>query len=599
VIFISFVGVKNGSLCLFLYSDLTKTDNQCVKPDKPSVASSQGSINVMGGNMGNLATITSEPTEHRERSHRRIPVVSSCACDLGECRSESLPLLSEVSKVVSSDGSLSKTLKVVLDLLQKHLQVVRAMISLYDASCDQIFIHESLGLTEDEIAKGVYYPGEGITGKVVESGKPIIVPVIADEPSFLNRTGSWDEEHDLKHSFICVPIIRGQKVMGSISVERRYDNPALLHLDLELLAIIATTIAQAVELHLLEHAHQKVLRDQSIKLKSELKEKFKPTNIIGNSKAMQSVYRMIEKVSHAKTTVLILGESGVGKERVASAIHYHSNCASGSFVKFNCASLPESVIESELFGHEKGAFTGATSRRTGRFEEANGGTIFLDEVGELSLTMQAKLLRVLQERSFERVGSNTTIKVDVRILAATNRDLPDMVAKGTFREDLYYRLNVFPITIPALKERGNDIVTLADHFVARFAKEQEVDVPRIATPALNLLLSYNWPGNVRELENTMERAVLLAEDGVIHSYNLPTYLQPPALGEISAQGGLEARLSQIEYEMIIEALTMHQGNVSEAAVHLGLSRRILGLRMAKYQLNYKNYRQGDGPFSAD
>lgn len=549
--------------------------------------------------MGNLATITSEPTEHRERSHRRIPVVSSCACDLGECRSESLPLLSEVSKVVSSDGSLSKTLKVVLDLLQKHLQVVRAMISLYDASCDQIFIHESLGLTEDEIAKGVYYPGEGITGKVVESGKPIIVPVIADEPSFLNRTGSWDEEHDLKHSFICVPIIRGQKVMGSISVERRYDNPALLHLDLELLAIIATTIAQAVELHLLEHAHQKVLRDQSIKLKSELKEKFKPTNIIGNSKAMQSVYRMIEKVSHAKTTVLILGESGVGKERVASAIHYHSNCASGSFVKFNCASLPESVIESELFGHEKGAFTGATSRRTGRFEEANGGTIFLDEVGELSLTMQAKLLRVLQERSFERVGSNTTIKVDVRILAATNRDLPDMVAKGTFREDLYYRLNVFPITIPPLKDRGNDIVTLADHFVARFAKEQEVDVPRIATPALNLLLSYNWPGNVRELENTMERAVLLAEDGVIHSYNLPTYLQPPALGEISAQGGLEARLSQIEYEMIIEALTMHQGNVSEAAVHLGLSRRILGLRMAKYQLNYKNYRQGDGPFSAD
>lgn len=549
--------------------------------------------------MGNLATITSEPTEHRERLHRRIPVVSSCACDLGECRSESLPLLSEVSKVVSSDGSLSKTLKVVLELLQKHLQVVRAMISLYDASCDQIFIHESLGLTEDEIAKGVYYPGEGITGKVVESGKPIIVPVIADEPSFLNRTGSWDEEHDLKHSFICVPIIRGQKVMGSISVERRYDNPALLHLDLELLAIIATTIAQAVELHLLEHAHQKVLRDQSIKLKSELKEKFKPTNIIGNSKAMQSVYRMIEKVSHAKTTVLILGESGVGKERVASAIHYHSNCASGSFVKFNCASLPESVIESELFGHEKGAFTGATSRRTGRFEEANGGTIFLDEVGELSLTMQAKLLRVLQERSFERVGSNTTIKVDVRILAATNRDLPDMVAKGTFREDLYYRLNVFPITIPPLKERGNDIVTLADHFVARFAKEQDVDVPRIATPALNLLLSYNWPGNVRELENTMERAVLLAEDGVIHSYNLPTYLQPPALGEISAQGGLEARLSQIEYEMIIEALTMHQGNVSEAATHLGLSRRILGLRMAKYQLNYKDYRQGDGPFSPD
>ncbi|WP_024873201.1 sigma 54-interacting transcriptional regulator [Tolumonas lignilytica] len=544
--------------------------------------------------MNHLAEVIPESTIKRGREQRNHSLTSSCACSLGECRSETLPLLSEVSKVVSADGSLSKTLKVVLELLQKHLQVVRAMISLYDSGCDQIFIHESLGLTEDEIAKGVYYPGEGITGKVVESGKPIIVPVIADEPQFLNRTGSWNEEHDLKHSFICVPIIRGQKVMGTIAAERRYDNHMLLHLDLEVLAIIATTIAQAVELHLLERAHQKVLRDQSIKLKNELKEKFKPSNIIGNSKAMQAVYRMIEKVSHAKTTVLILGESGVGKERVASAIHYHSSCASGPFVKFNCASLPESVIESELFGHEKGAFTGATTRRAGRFEESNGGTIFLDEVGELSLPMQAKLLRVLQERSFERVGSNTTIRVDVRILAATNRDLPDMVAKGTFREDLFYRLNVFPITIPPLKDRGNDIVTLADHFVARFAKEQDVEVPRIATPALNLLLSYNWPGNVRELENMMERAVLLAEDGVIHSYNLPTYLQPPVLGEISAQGGLEARLSQIEYELIIEALTLHQGNVSEAATHLGLTRRILGLRMAKYQLNYKNYRQGDG-----
>lgn len=528
-----------------------------------------------------------------EPTHATLAQSLSFTCQLGECRSELLPLLSEVSKVVSREGSLSKTLKLVLELMQKHLQVTRAMISLYDASCDQIFIHESFGLSKDEIDRGVYYPGEGITGKVVETRQPIIVPVIAEEPLFLNRTGSWDKTLDSRLSFICVPIMRGMKVMGTIGVERLYNNRQLLYLDLEVLAIIATTIAQAVELHLLERAHKQVLRDQSARLNKELKEKFKPANIIGNSRAMQSVYRMIDKVSHARTTVLILGESGVGKERVASAIHYNSSCGGGPFVKFNCASLPESVIESELFGHEKGAFTGAVARRAGRFEEADGGTIFLDEVGELSLSAQAKLLRVIQERCFERLGSNESIKVNVRILAATHCDLTAMVAEGTFREDLFYRLNVFPITIPPLHERGNDILILAEHFNAWFAKEQQVDVPTISTPALNLMLNYDWPGNVRELENMMERAVLLAEEGVIHSYHLPAALQPAILGTLGEHAGLEARLSMMEYELIVEALARFQGNMSRAAAQLGLTRRMLGLRMAKYQLNYKNYRSGD------
>jgi Nif-specific regulatory protein len=534
------------------------------------------------------------------KSSTRLPSVSSSlreslsfTCQLGECRSELLPLLSEVSKVVSSGGSLSKTLKLVLELMQRHLQVARGMVTLYDASCDQIFIHESFGLSKEEVEKGVYYPGEGITGKVVETCKPIIVPHIADEPLFLNRTGSVNKHLDGQLSFICVPIIRGLKVMGTIGVERLYNNSQLRFLDLEVLAIIATIIAQAVELHLLERAHKKMLQDEYARQASALQEKFKPSNIIGNSRVMQQVYRMIEKVSHAKTTVLILGESGVGKERVASAIHYNSSCASGPFVKFNCASLPESVIESELFGHEKGAFTGAVSRRAGRFEEANGGTIFLDEIGELSLSIQAKLLRVLQERSFERLGSNDTINVNVRVLAATHRNLNEMVSQGTFREDLLYRLNVFPIEIPPLRDRGNDIVILADHFNTHFAREQHVEPPAISTPALNLLLSYEWPGNVRELENTMERAVLLAEDGVIHSYNLPISLQPQVLSELGTQSGLEARLSQMEYEMIVEALSRFQGNMSKAAVQLGLTRRMLGLRMAKYNLNYKEYRCGE------
>lgn len=512
----------------------------------------------------------------------------SFSCRLGECRSELMPLLSEVSKVVSTEGSLPKTLKLVLELMQRHLQVIRAMVTLYDASCDQIFIHESYGLSPEEAEKGVYAPGEGITGRVIETRQPIIVPRIADDPQFLNRTGSWNQARDQQLSFICVPIIRGMKVMGTIGIERRYNNAQLRYLDVEVLRVIAAIIAQAVELHLLARAHQKILLAQTTAQRQQA-DKFKPANIIGNSRAMQSVYRLIAKVSHARTTVLILGESGVGKELVATAIHQNSDCAAGPFVKFNCASLPESVIESELFGHEKGAFTGAISRRAGRFEEADGGTIFLDEVGELTPSAQSKLLRVLQERSFERVGSNDTIRVNVRILAATHRDLAVMVAEGRFREDLYYRLNVFPLTIPPLRERGNDILILADHFNAHFAREQRVELPTIATPALNMLLNYDWPGNVRELENVIERAVLLADEGVIHSYHLPINLQP-LTESLVQQGGLEARLSQIEYDLIVEALAKFQGNVSRAADFLNITRRALGLRLAKYQLDYRLYR---------
>jgi len=289
---------------------------------------------------------------------------------------------------------------------------------------------------------------------------------------------------------------------------------------------------------------------------------------------------------------LILGESGVGKELVASAIHYNSPVAEGPFVQFNCAALPENLIESELFGHEKGAFTGASNFRKGRFEDADGGTIFLDEVGELSLPMQAKLLRVLQERSFERVGGNSTVKVDIRILAATNRDLGAMVAAGTFRSDLYYRLYVVPILIPALRERGGDIVALADHFVAKYSRENGKDVKRISTPALDLLTTYHWPGNVRELENVIERAVLVADDEVIHGYNLPPSLQSAKITGTTYQGSLESKLNAVEYEMLVESLKNNKGNMTSAARDLGLTKRMMGIRMGKFHIDYRNFRRG-------
>jgi len=512
-------------------------------------------------------------------------------CKTGECRVNVLPILFQISQIISESEDMAASLTIILKVMQTRMHIVRGMVTLYDRESSQIFIHESFGLTEEQKARGIYAPGEGITGKVVESGQAIVIPEVRNSPSFLNRTQVHTDGTDLNFSFFCVPILHGRKVLGTISAERIYANRRLLKQDVELMATVASMIAPAVELYLLENIDKVRLEAENRRLHNALKERFKPSNIIGNSKPMQDVYDLIHKVAVTKATVLVLGESGVGKELVANAIHYNSATADGPFVKFNCAALPENIVESELFGHEKGSFTGAVAMRKGRFELADGGTIFLDEVGELSLPIQAKLLRILQERSFERVGGIRPVKVDLRIIAATNRNLPEMVAAGTFREDLYYRLNVFPITIPPLRERGSDVILLADHFVARFAEDSGTPVKRISTPALNMLMAYHWPGNVRELENVIERSVILSEDGVIHGYNLPPSLQTSAESGTGFGLGLEAKLSAVEYEMIVEALKNNQGNVTEAARELCLTRRILGLRMEKYGISYKNYRK--------
>lgn len=512
-----------------------------------------------------------------------------CEFDLGECRTNFLPLLFEMSRIAVESGDLSNILGILLQLMQRHLRVVRGMVSLYEPGSGKISVHQSCGLSEEEAARGIYRLGEGIIGKVVESAKMIVVPRISDEPEFLGRAVDRSNKADRNLSFLCVPILRHGKVMGTISVERLYDNRRLLDLDADILSILAATTAQAVELHLVEKVQKVALEEENRRLRSALQERFKPGNIIGSSAVMQKVYGLIEKVTRAKTTVLILGESGVGKELVASAIHFNSKHADGPFIKFNCAALPENLIESELFGHEKGSYTGAAGMRRGRFEEADGGTVFLDEVGELSPAMQAKLLRVLQEKTFERVGGNVTIEVDLRILAATNRDLSAMVAQGTFREDLYYRLNVFPITIPPLRERGSDISTLANYFVSRFSTEMGIEVTHISTAAFSMLMCYHWPGNVRELENVIERAVILSEGGTIQESHLPPSLQTPMVSE-TAGGTLDARLATAEYDMIVDAMKLYQGNMTEAATYLGLTRRILGLRMNRYHLNYKDYR---------
>jgi Nif-specific regulatory protein len=334
------------------------------------------------------------------------------------------------------------------------------------------------------------------------------------------------------------------------------------------------------------------LMEENTRLQEELRDRFRPSNIIGNSRAMQAVYDLIAKVCKSNATVLIRGASGVGKELVAHAIHYNSYRAAKPFVKVNCAALPETLIESELFGHEKGAFTGAISRRQGRFELASGGTIFLDEVGDFTPATQIKLLRVLQEREFERVGGTDTIKADVRVIAATNRDLDQLIAAGKFRPDLYYRLNVFSIHVPPLRERKTDIPLLADHFVEKYSKLNHKNIQRISTPAIDMLMSYHWPGNVRELENCIERAVLLSSDDVIHGHHLPPTLQTAEATGTAHVGTLQAELENVEREFILDALKSARGNMAKAARSLGLTERVMGLRVEKHKIDPKRFRPG-------
>ncbi|EJW10890.1 Nitrogenase (iron-iron) transcriptional regulator [Rhodovulum sp. PH10] len=511
-------------------------------------------------------------------------------CFTGECRVNVLPILFKINQVIAENADLATLVSIVLEGMRRQMKIARGAMMLYERRSDAIFIHDSFGFTEEEKSRGIYAPGEGITGRVVETGKAVILPRIDESPDFLDRTRAHKGRTRGKTAFFCVPIVLAQKVVGTICAERVYMNQRLLAQDAELLAMIAALIAPTVELYLIENVDKVRLEAENRQLRSALKQRFKPSNIIGNSKPMLEVYSLIHKVASTKATVLLLGESGVGKELVANAIHYDSPCSDGPFVKANCAALPEGLAESELFGHEKGAFTSAVATHRGYFEQASGGTIFLDEVGELSLTTQAKLLRVLQEKTFERVGGSKPVKIDVRIIAATNRNLAEMVADGTFREDLFYRLNVFPITIPPLRDRGSDVITLADHFVTTYANEIGKPIKRISTPAIDMLMSYHWPGNVRELENVIERSVILAEEGVIHGYDLPPSLQTASESGTSFGMTLEAKLAMVEHEMIVEALKASSGNIGKAADDLGLTRRMLGVRMQRHGLTYKSFR---------
>ena len=500
-----------------------------------------------------------------------------------------LTTLVEISQALAGTLRLESALRHVLELLEQYHTMFPSIVTLLDGTSGELTIATSHGLT----ARGKrarYRMGEGITGQVTESGKPIIVPRVSHEPLFLNRAGQRKNLEKRERTFICVPVVINQQAVGSLGVDLPFKPTRDYERELDFLQVVASMIAQAINIEHLVEAERQHLRDENRHLREELRERYDFSNIIGHSSRMRQVYEHVMQVAGTNTTVLIRGESGTGKELIAHAIHYNSPRAGQPFVKVSCAALPETLIEAELFGHEKGAFTGAQARKKGRFELADGGTLFLDEIGDLSLATQIKLLRVLQEREFERLGGTTTLKVNVRLLAATNRDLELAMADGAFREDLFYRLNVFNIFVPPLRERKDDILLLADHFLEKYAREHGKHIKRMATPAIDMLASYHWPGNVRELENTMERAVLVCEDQVVHGYHLPPSLQTAEASGTVMRVSLTDAIDAYEKDLIIDALKSTRGNRARAAKMLHTTERIIGYKVKKHAIDWKRFR---------
>jgi len=516
-----------------------------------------------------------------------------------------LQALYQISQLIGSALDIRKTLSEVLRILHETLRMERATLVLQEEGGEQLSIAASYGLSKEEQRRGIYRLGEGVIGRIFQSAYPFVVPDIHSEPLFLNRTGARANLPKGEISFIGVPVMLPEAPVGVLSVDRLFGPEISFEEDIRFLTVVAMLIAQFLRLHKAVSLRQRSLVEENLQLKNELRNRYSEHNIIGQCKRIQDVYNYIDRVAPSRATALLLGESGTGKELVARAIHQASPRREMPFVKVNCAALPENLLESELLGHEKGAFTGAANLKKGRFELADGGTLFLDEVGELPLALQAKLLRVLQEQMFERLGGTLTIKVNVRIIAATNRSLEECVGQGTFRADLFYRLNVVPVVLPPLKERREDVPLLLDHFLRESNRRNGRDI-RLSSPVVQLLCAHDWPGNVRELQNLIERLVIMADSDTVVVRELPTYItarpEPPEeqapscrvpagqeeknklTGELPERSDRPKFLRDMEREELLAALKRHGWIQARAARELGLTQRQMGYRIRKFAI---------------
>jgi Nif-specific regulatory protein len=496
---------------------------------------------------------------------------------------EELAALHAVARILAQPGELRDQIEQALQEMSDRLGMQRGMISLLDRETGEAWLDVAHGVDIQGLDV-TYLPGEGITGKVAQTGRPMACANLGKEVHFLDRTGARRFLNRSELAFLCVPIIYDARVVGVLSADKVARQVENLDRELAMLSSVAELLAKAV--------HNRGVEEENRRLRHLLGRSRTPSaDIIGHSGAMQNLFGMIAQVADSNTTVLIHGETGTGKELVARAIHKNSPRLKGPLVQVNCAAIPDTLLESELFGHERGAFTGALHHRRGRFEEAHGGTIFLDEVGELSAAAQAKLLRVLQEKQFQPLGSSRVVRVDVRVIAATNRNLEQDLASGRFRADLFYRLNVFPLFLPPLRERGSDIILLADHFVLKYTRDMGKPIKKISPAVSDILLAYHWPGNVRELENCIERAILLTPGDTIEPAHLPPSLQLRLKGaEKKEQGRLNAVVEAQERELITNALRETRGNQTRAAKLLGTTKRIIQYRIRKMGIDPQPFR---------
>ncbi|MGV8893906.1 MAG: sigma-54 interaction domain-containing protein [Burkholderiaceae bacterium] len=515
-------------------------------------------------------------------------------------------LLRESIRMLSCGQEPDKAIREMLHLLSELLGLNRGRVVLYDKETDELAISISYGLTQAEIKRGRYHVGEGITGRVMHTGETLIIQDIDNEPAYLARAIDRYALPSGTVSFIALPIMVDQKIKGVLGVHRLRSRQRPLGADLYILHTLSELMGQIFKINTLIEERTTSLKAENSSLKEALRQRSQVKStwgIIGESPQLILALDQLEQVAASEATVMLLGESGTGKELFASALHQQSPRRDHPFVKVNCAAIPETLFEAELFGHEKGAFTGANQQRIGRFEQANGGTLFLDEIGDLPLPVQVKLLRILQEHVVERLGGRSEIPVDVRIVAATHHDLTALVRDGRFRLDLYYRLNVIPIRLPALRERTDDIKLLVRHFISQLNQRHQRNT-LINSSAMSSLVSYPWPGNIRQLYNVLERIILLSRKDEIDESAIDLALVTEAQGQLVEpplalvafpleQPTKNSTLSTIrsyqaisgdEREQIRASLLQHGGNKSRSAKALNLTLRQLNYRIERLSI---------------
>ncbi|MCX6051127.1 MAG: sigma 54-interacting transcriptional regulator [Campylobacterales bacterium] len=512
-----------------------------------------------------------------------------------------ISLLYDIAVMLSSTTDIRESIEKGMRMLKRSSYLDRCTLFILSDDKTELELYASIDLTAQQRKMAIYKLGEGATGLAAKSAEPVVIENIHNNINYLNKMGTVNTK---SISYVAVPIIQDDEVIAVISANTCKSSVMDFDDVVRMLTIVGSLFGGTLATQKKFAKEKEDITELKTYYKEQALSEYNFESIIGRSSKMRLVFSMLETVAPSDATILIRGETGTGKELIATAVHNLSKRKNAPFIKLNCAAISETLLESELFGHEKGAFTDAKEARKGRFELADGGTLFLDEIGDITPSLQVKLLRILQEQEFERVGGNKTIKTNVRLVAATNRNLEEMVKNGTFREDLFYRLNVIPVNLPPLRERYEDVKLLVEHYLHKFMQEHRKQMT-FAKSALEILLDYPWPGNIRELQNTMERIVLICPNGTIEpdmlnhvlpfnyqKLHMPVEPTPILESEVTtvvtqpAPRLTKTSLLDMEKESIIQALIEHRGIQTKAATQLGMTARQIGYKIQKYGIEF-------------